>query len=62
MEELVAGADLCDVAVRQIGHAIFWNAAQMAMVDRTAELTGQAAPPKMKPISDRRHLDLNDVR
>jgi hypothetical protein len=48
MEEIVAGADLCDVAVRQIATAIFWNAAHMAMVERAAALTGQAAPPKMR--------------
>ena len=45
MEELVGGADLCDVAISQISTAIFWNAAYMAMVDRAAALTGQVAPP-----------------
>jgi hypothetical protein len=48
MKQLLAGANLCDIAVRQIGTAIFWNAAHMAMVDRAAALTGQVAPPKTR--------------
>jgi hypothetical protein len=48
MAELVGDASLCDVAVRQIGIAIFWNAALMAMVDRAAVLAGQVAPPETR--------------
>jgi hypothetical protein len=48
MEKFVAGAELCELAVRQIGIAIFWNAAHMAMVDRAAALTGQVAPPETR--------------
>ncbi len=48
MVELVGDAVLCDVAVRQIGIAIFWNAALMAMADRAAVLAGQVAPPETR--------------
>jgi hypothetical protein len=48
MKELVAGADLCDLAIREIGIAIFLNAARMAMNDRAAALTGQIALPQTR--------------
>jgi hypothetical protein len=48
MAELADGADLCDVAVRQIAIAMFHNTAYMAMSDRAAALTGQVAPPETR--------------